>query len=88
MFILKFIPDYDQDLQPQFAKNSFESIFNTQMDFHIDRNVTSQLLGLRISFLWRPRLNKALKSDVDKWLEHPPHFIFLGITITINHLKQ
>lgn len=89
MFILKFIPDYDQELEPQFDRNSLESMFSTQMDFHIDRNVTSRLLGIQVSFLWRPRLNEVLKTDVHNWLCHPPHLIFIGIAIiTKNHLTR
>lgn len=49
------------------------------MDFHIDRNVSSNLIGLHVSFLWRPRLNEEFIDEIEGFIDSPPYIVIMGI---------
>ena len=53
--------------------------------FHEDRNVTSQLLNLRISFHWRAAVDDELVKTFREWNTPPydatPDYIVMGLRI-------
>ena len=69
------IPDSDREV-----KRSSTS-FATQ-HFHEDRNVTSKLGNLLVSFQWRNLIRRDLLVDFRRWAHHQaPDWIFIGESI-------
>lgn len=69
--MIQFIPEYDRRHEPI-------SSWSNNSDFHTDRSVTIPLLGLRVSFLWRPELTDNWITDIQSWINNPPYFIFIS----------
>lgn len=59
---------------------------------HDDRNVTSSLLNVHLSFHWRPMLGQDLFQTVENWLaddESTPDFVLIGKqSLKILELRQ
>jgi hypothetical protein len=72
---MQLIPDYDRKTHPH------------PMPFYIheDMGFTSTMLGLRVSFKWRPLIEKNVTDTIQQWLESPPskrpNWILLSITM-------
>jgi len=64
----------------------WDNAIEADVDLHIDRTVTSRLLGLQVSYLWHPRLDGEWIILIKEWLKHPPHLILISI-FSIN-IKQ
>ena len=50
--------------------NTIFSLFEPNHFKHEDRNISSSLLGVIISFRWRPSINKEMIHDFIKWTDH------------------
>jgi hypothetical protein len=54
------IPDYDKKIQP----NPMPFFLHENMEF------TSDILGIRVSFLWQPLINKNVINIVREWISY------------------
>lgn len=54
-----------------------------RINFHVDLNVTSELLNLRMSYYWRPLVNEEMFNLFRHWNTPPynsiPDFILMGL---------
>lgn len=69
----------DLEFDPTLIQVGIESVF----EFQKDRNVSSGLTDLKISYLWRPRLDDEFMNAIERFIDQPPYLIITGI---INHL--
>jgi hypothetical protein len=68
------VPDYDRTTEPP-------QIPKLWIPFHGDVDVDSNIMGLRISFKWRPVINDTVMEMIRQWSENKrPNLIFLGNT--------
>lgn len=69
---LKLIPDFDKISQPTIIPNAY----------HAEIEITSQILGLKLSFRWQPLINdnviKTMRRWADSYETERPHLIFLS----------
>ncbi|KAI9559233.1 hypothetical protein GHT06_016022 [Daphnia sinensis] len=72
---LRLIPDFDKVSQPSIIPNAY----------HNDIEITSQVLGLRLSFKWRPLINDSVIKMLRRWANpyetERPHLIFLSMAV-------
>jgi hypothetical protein len=57
---------------------------------HYNLNADSSINNLRISFFWRPWIDKILIKDMFHWIYHldnTPNFILFGIYISVNEIN-
>ncbi len=71
------IPDYDRITQPA------EIPQNVVPFHHGDVDVKSKILGLQVSFKWRPLINKTVTDTIRQWVKgdqfEKPDLVILGI---------
>ena len=77
--IIQFIPDYDQNVE--LGEKSLQ--LEQMVDLHVDRMVSSRVLNLQVSFLWRPFLNDQFHSTIQQWAlsfnNSRPNFLLTGL---------
>ena len=52
---------------------------------HFDMDVAFPLLGVKLSFKWRPRIEEDVLTDIAAWPLNAPTFLLLG---KVNKLVQ
>jgi len=68
------IPDYEM-------KGKTKTTFIARYQWNGDRQVTSELLNLRVAFYWRHLADEKLLSTFRNWTSSrtPPDFIVMGL---------
>ncbi|XP_045031977.1 N-acetylneuraminate 9-O-acetyltransferase-like [Daphnia magna] len=72
--IVRLIPDFDKISQPTIIPNAY----------HENIEITSQVLGLRLSFKWLPLIDDDLIETIRRWAINEterPHLIFLSMSV-------
>lgn len=75
--LFQFLPKVDLVIEPEMMQVGLETIF----DFHKDRNASSKLIGLHVSYLWRPRLDDEFIDSIEGLFHNnqPPYLVIMGI---------
>ncbi|XP_059351674.1 N-acetylneuraminate 9-O-acetyltransferase-like [Daphnia carinata] len=71
---VRLLPDFDKTSTPTFIPNAY----------HENVEITSQILGLKLSFKWQPLINEGLMKMTRGWATSEagrPHLIFLSMSV-------
>lgn len=80
ILFVQFIATYDQEVVTK--SGHLDASLEGVLPLHFDKDVTSQLLNIRVSFFWRPLVDHDLIGNVTEWASkqhaEPIYFILLS----------